>query len=124
MNHNFKELKIWQKGIEIVDFSYDFVASLPKEEKFNLISQITRSACSIPSNIAEGCAKRTNNHLAEYLSSSLGSCFELETHIIICERRDYGKKELRIELIEKLNELKNMIYHFREKVINQPRTIK
>jgi four helix bundle protein len=117
MNHNFKELKIWQKGIDLVDLSYDFVKDLPKEEKYNLISQITRSACSIPSNIAEGCGKRTSNHFAEFLSTSLGSCFELETHLVICERRDFGKKERRNELTEKINELKNMIFNFREKVV-------
>ena len=122
MNHNFRELKIWQKGIDPVDISYDFVSTLPKDEKYNLVSQITRSACSVPSNIAEGCGKRTSNHFAEYLSTSLGSCFELETHIVICERRDFGKPEMRIQLTEKLNELKNMIYNFREKIANGPRS--
>ncbi len=117
MNHNFRELKIWQKGIDLVDVCYDFVNDLPKEEKYNLISQITRCACSIPTNIAEGCGKRTPNHFAEYLSTSLGSCFELETHLVICDRRDFEKKEIRIELTEKINELKNMIFNFREKIV-------
>ncbi len=119
MSHNFRELKIWQKGIDLVDICYDFVKDLPKEEKYNLISQITRCACSVPTNIAEGCGKRTSNHFSEYLSTALGSCFELETHIVICERRDFGKKELRIELTEKINELKNMIFNFREKIANK-----
>lgn len=122
MNHNFKELKIWQKGIDLVDASYEFIATLPKEEKYNLSTQITRSACSIPSNIAEGCGKRTANHFAEFLSTSLGSCFELETHIVICERRNFGTPDNRKEMTEKLNELKNMIYNFREKVLNGPRS--
>ncbi|MCD6017044.1 MAG: four helix bundle protein [Bacteroidetes bacterium] len=116
MNHNFKELKIWQKGIDLVDISYDFASTLPKDEKYNLVSQITRCACSVPTNIAEGCGKRTSNHFAEFLSTSLGSCFELETHLVICERRNFGKTELRIELTEKINELKNMIFNFREKI--------
>lgn len=46
MNHNFKELKIWQKGIEVVDLCYDFAGTLPKKK--SIISQITRCACSIP----------------------------------------------------------------------------
>lgn len=116
MSHNFRELKIWQKGIDLTDLCYDFVKDLPKEEKYNLVSQITRAACSIPTNIAEGCGKRTANHFAEFLSTSLGSCFELETHLEICERRNFGKKEIRTELIEKINELKNMTYNFREKI--------
>ena len=116
MNHNFRELKIWQKGIDLVDLSYEFASTLPKEEKYNLVSQMTRCACSVPTNIAEGCGKRTSNHFAEFLSTSLGSCFELETHLVICERRDFGSRELRIELTEKINELKNMIFNFREKI--------
>ncbi len=122
MNHNFRELKIWQKGIDLVDICYDFASTLPKEEKYNLISQITRCACSIPTNIAEGCGKRTSNHFAEFLSTSLGSCFELETHLVICERRNFGKQELRVELTEKINELKNMIFNFREKVLSSTKS--
>lgn len=122
MNHNYKELKIWQKGIELVDKCYDFADTLPQDEKYNLKSQITRSACSIPSNIAEGCGKRTANHFAEFLSHSLGSCFELETHIVICERRNFGKKESRTELTEKLSEIKNMIFNFREKIISEKKS--
>ncbi len=122
MNHNFKELKIWQKGIDLLDISYDFANTLPKEEKYNLASQITRCACSIPTNVAEGCGKRTPNHFAEFLSTSLGSSFELETHLVICERRNFGNPELRVELTEKITELKNMIYNFREKIINESKS--
>jgi four helix bundle protein len=124
MSHNFRELKIWQKGIELVDCCYDFTKELPSEEKYNLISQIIRSSCSIPSNIAEGCGKRTSNHFAEYLSTSLGSCFELETHIVICERRNFGSAEKRKELFEKLNELKNMTFNFREKIISTGKPVR
>jgi four helix bundle protein len=122
MGHNYKELKIWQKGIDLVDSCYDFTSSLPREEKYNLVSQMTRCACSIPSNIAEGCAKRTASHFAEYLSHSLGSCFELETQVIICERRNFGIIEQRQQLTERINEIKNMIYNFREKIISADRS--
>ena len=116
MNHNFRELKIWQKGIDLVDVSYDFVDTLPHDEKYNLVSQIKRCSCSIPSNIAEGCSKRTSSHFSEFLSTSLGSCFELETQLVICERKKLGNEELRSQVMEKTNELKNMIFGFREKI--------
>ena len=93
MAHNFKELKIWQRGMDIVDLCYDYIADLPSEEKFNLKSQIVRSACSIPVNIAEGAGKSTKKHFAEFISTSLGSCFELETHLLICERRKFGNEK-------------------------------
>ena len=57
MNHNFRELKIWQKGIDLVDGCYDYTLTLPTDEKYNLVSQINRCSCSVPSNIAEGCEK-------------------------------------------------------------------
>jgi four helix bundle protein len=119
MGHNYRELKIWQKGIDLVDGCYDFASTLPKEEKYNLVSQITRCA---PSNIAEGCGKRTSNHFAEYLSTSLGSCFELETHIVICERRNFSEKEQRQKLTESIGEIKNMIFNFREKIISDKKS--
>lgn len=113
MAHNFKELKIWQKGMDIVDLCYDFVSDLPGEEKFNLKSQIIRSACSIPANIAEGAGKRTKKHFSEFVTTSLGSCFELETHLLICERRKFGNELQRNKILNETMELKNMIFKFR-----------
>ncbi len=114
MAHNYKDLKIWQRSIELVDLCYDYVSDLPADEKFNLRSQIVRSACSIPANIAEGCGKRTKKHFAEFVTTSLGSCFELETHLIICERRKFGKENIRNSALKEIGELKNMIFSFRE----------
>jgi four helix bundle protein len=54
---NFKELKIWQKGFDIAVKSFDLVDTFPKEQKFGISSQITKSAVSIPSNIAEGSSR-------------------------------------------------------------------
>lgn len=114
MAHNYKDLKIWQRSMDLVDSCYDFTSDLPQDERFNLKSQIVRCACSVPANIVEGCGKRTKKHFSEYITTSLGSCFELETHIIICDRRKFGKEELRIKILKELTELKNMIFSFRE----------
>ena len=114
MAHNYKDLKIWQRSMDLVDSCYDFVVDLPQDERFNLKSQIVRCACSVPANIAEGCGKRTKKHFAEYVTTSLGSCFELETHLLICERRKFGELELRTKILKEVTELKNMIFSFRE----------
>ncbi|TZF85653.1 four helix bundle protein (plasmid) [Pedobacter sp. BS3] len=63
MEHNFKNLKIWQKSMDLVDLAYAFCDGLPKNERYNLIDQITRAACSIPSNIAEGSGNAVNCNL-------------------------------------------------------------
>jgi four helix bundle protein len=87
--HNFKNLKIWQKSMDLTDLALYYIADLLANERFNLIDQINRCSCSIPSNIAEGSGKRTINHFSEFLTTALTSAFELETQLLICERRNY-----------------------------------
>lgn len=78
---NFKDLKIWQKGIEIVKLVYQLTKSFPDKETYNLTSQIRRSAISIPSNIAEGFKPYHNKEFQQFLYIALGSAAELETQI-------------------------------------------
>ena len=82
---NFKELEIWTLGMEIVKEVYSLSSNLPNHEKYGLVSQITRAAVSIPSNIAEGCAKSSEKEFKLYLERALGSAFELETQILIIQ---------------------------------------
>ena len=56
---NFRNLDVWENGIELVKEIYQFAKLLPKNEEFGLKSQITRAAVSIPSNIAEGSARNS-----------------------------------------------------------------
>ncbi len=117
--HNFKNLKIWQKAMDLTDMTYEYCKQLPTEERFNLIDQLNRSSCSVPSNIAEGSGKRTNSHFAEFLTTSLTSCYELETQLLICERRKYGKPESLMQCLETAEELQRMIFSFREHILNR-----
>ncbi|MBV8391220.1 MAG: four helix bundle protein [Mucilaginibacter sp.] len=75
--HNFKNLKIWQKALDLTGTALYYIEELPMSERFNLIDQINRSSCSIPSNIAEGSGKRTTNHFSEFLTTALTSSYEL-----------------------------------------------
>lgn len=79
--------------MDLTDLALYYTEDLPLRERFNLIDQINRSSCSIPSNIAEGSGKRTANHFSEFLTRALTSAFELETQLLICERRKYGDAE-------------------------------
>lgn len=119
MGHNFKNLKIWQKSMDLTDLIFDFLKDLPNNERYNLIDQINRSSCSIPSNIAEGAGKRTNNHFAEFLSTALTSTYELETQLLICERRKYGDTDKLNECLLLTSETQRMIYAFRDYIINE-----
>ena len=82
---NFRTLNIWQDSITIVKKLYRLAESLPPEEKYGLRSQMCRASVSIPANIAEGCSRNSNNEYKRFLEISIGSAFELETHLqIIC----------------------------------------
>ena len=118
MAHNFKKLLIWQKAMDLTDLTFIYSGGLPKDERFNLIDQINRCSCSIPSNIAEGSGKRSSLQFGEYLSISLSSAYELETQLLICERRKYGEGKLLNQALILLAEVQKMIFAFREKVLN------
>lgn len=100
--------------MDLCDLIYNYTDSLPHKEKFNLIQQLERCSVSVPSNIAEGSGKRTELHFAEFITTALTSSYEIETQLLICDRRKFGKEELRIKILKELNELKNMIFSFRE----------
>lgn len=117
MRHNFKNLKVWQKAMDLTDLIFDFSKDLPVNERYNLIDQINRSSCSIPSNIAEGSGKSTNKHFAEFLSISISSSFELETQLLICERRNYGSINKLRDCMEAVAEVQKMVFAFREHVL-------
>ena len=76
-------------AMELVTRSYKLTAELPESEKFGLRSQMRRAAVSIPSNIAEGAAGRSNQHFAKYLTNAIGSLIELETQFEICLRLNF-----------------------------------
>lgn len=113
---NFKQLLIWQKGFQIAKTSIALVNSFPKEEKFGMASQITRAAVSIPSNIAEGSSRNSMKDYKRYLEISLGSCFELETQLLIAEAVNFGDKDKRQELLKDIDEEEKMIMSFMNKL--------
>ncbi len=107
MNY-FKELKVWQKAIDLVTETYSKSQAFPKEEIYGLTSQIRRSAVSIPSNIAEGCGRKSNKDFSNFLGIALGSAFEFETQLIICKNlgfinvRDFLKLESEVFHIQNM----------------------
>lgn len=102
---NFRALNIWKDGRILVKEVYTLTKFLPDSERFGLIPQVQRSAISIPANIAEGCGKDSEKDFVRFLQISLGSAYELETHLILCE--DLGfltpeRAESTIKNIQKL----------------------
>jgi len=98
-----KDLKVWQKGIELVKSIYEITQSFPSNEQFGLVSQMRRAAVSIPSNIAEGCGRNSDKELIHFLYIALGSASELETQIIISQ-------ELSLLQPEKSEQMQSLIF--------------
>ncbi len=106
---DFKSLKIWQKGINLVVDIYKISKEFPQEESYGLTSQMRRSAVSIPSNIAEGSGRNSDKEFKRFLDISLGSLFELETQIIIACELEYLSDNDFNNLSEKVQEEQKMI---------------
>lgn len=84
---SFRELIVWQKGIDLVDEIYLITKELPTTETYGLASQHQRAAVSIPSNIAEGKKRGSRKEFIQFLRIADGSSAEVETQLIIIERR-------------------------------------
>ena len=108
---SYKDLMIWQKGIQIVVLTYKLAKSFPQEELYALTSQIKRASVSIPSNIAEGYGRNTEKSFSHFIDISRGSLFELETQLLIAKELDFI---VDFVLYEKVNTL----IHEESKMIN------
>ncbi|MFZ4725000.1 MAG: four helix bundle protein [Paludibacter sp.] len=103
-----KELKVWQKGIELVKSIYEITKSFPNNEQFGLVSQMRRAAVSIPSNIAEGCGRHSEKELIHFLYISIGSASELETQTIISHELNFLEKAQAEQILEMISEIIRM----------------
>jgi four helix bundle protein len=109
MGMRFEDLKVWQKGIELVEQIYFLTNNFPKNEVYSLTSQIRRSATSIPSNIAEGKGRGGLKEFINFLHISLGSLYELKTQVHIARKLSYLDDSSYKQLDAKIKELDKMI---------------
>lgn len=105
---SFRELKIWQKGIEIVKDTYMITRKFPKEELYCLTAQMRRAAISIPSNIAEGFKRFHDKEYKQFLYISLGSAAELETQFIIAKELGFINEKEIAGILEKIDHVSKM----------------
>ena len=113
---NFKELQIWKKAIDLGKKIYEISASFPSDEKFGITSQMRRCVVSISSNIAEGSGRRTDKDFSSFLSYSLGSQYELESQLIICQEIGLISEPSCNPIIDELKEIQKMTFGLIEKL--------
>lgn len=102
---NHRDLQVWNKSMDLVVEIYKITEEFPNDEKYGLTSQLRRAAVSIPSNIAEGAARKSTKELIQFLSIALGSLAEVETQIEIAQRINY---------IQDSSQLRKNIYAIRK----------
>lgn len=90
---SYRDLHVWQRGVELVEEVYKISAEFPPDERFGLTSQIRRAAVSVPSNIAEGYGRRRRAQYTHHLDIANGSLKEVETQLIIAGRLNLTTKD-------------------------------
>lgn len=116
--NNYKELKIWQKSMDLVEKVYALTLLFPNEEKYGLISQIQRSAVSIPSNISEGAGRNSDKEFKNFLGIANGSINELSTQLELSIRVGYVEEDNLVEILELITQIQKMNYMLIKKFSN------
>jgi four helix bundle protein len=106
---HYRDLLVWQKALTWVELVYEESRSWPSDERFGLISQVRRAAVSVPSNIAEGCARRSTPEFLRFLSIARGSLAEVETQLILAQRLAYIEEAALTRLLEAADEISRML---------------
>ena len=106
---DYRKYKVWQKSHQLVLDVYAITSNFPKEEQFNLVSQINRAAVSIPTNIAEGCGRETQKELIRFLYISSGSAHELEYLLFLSIELKIKAVENTTKILADIDEIKRML---------------
>ena len=113
-----KDLNVWKKGIDLAKLIYSLTAKFPKEECFGLVSQMRRTAVSIPANIEEGQARHTTGEFIQFISHAEGSVAELNTQLILAIELGFCSKEPAAAAAELMEHLRRMLNGLRRKLAN------
>ncbi|MEP3210164.1 MAG: four helix bundle protein [Maribacter sp.] len=113
---DYKKYDVWKLGHVITLQVYKLTKTFPKEEQYGLVSQMRRAAYSIPSNIAEGCGRESDNEFKRHLTISRGSASELEYFTTLSKDLEYLDHESFKKLEDKVNKVKRSLNNLIKKV--------
>ena len=106
---NFRNYDVWNAGVDFSVHVYELTEQFPRKELYALCDQLQRASVSIPSNIAEGCSRRSQNEFAYFLEISLGSSYEVETQMEIARRLKYVKEEQFEDIITEVQSIEKRL---------------
>jgi four helix bundle protein len=113
---DYKELVVWKKSHDFALSIYKSMSEFPKEERYNLVSQLKRASTSIPANIAEGAGRFTQKDFASFLQNALGSSHEVEYLVLLSKDLGFLNLELYNIHTQNINEIKAMLISLIKKV--------
>jgi four helix bundle protein len=113
---HYKDLKVWQKGMRLTKSIYEMTMRFPREERFGLSAQMRRAAVSVPSNIAEGQARRGTREFLQFLSHASGSLAELETQVLLSMELGYCGESDTTSIMGEITEIQKMVAAIRGKL--------
>ena len=116
---SYKDLKVWQSGVDLVEAVYRISSGFPNHERYGLASQIQRAAVSVPSNIAEGHERHHLNEYLQHLSIALASLAEAETQLEIARRLNYISDDSAQEIATGMDSLGKQIRSLRSSLSNR-----
>ena len=111
--HSFRDLRVWQGGMDLVEEVYCLTKAFPRHEVYGLASQMRRAAVSIPSNIAEGYARQHRKEYLQHLSIAQASLAELDTQLEIAARLGYLSQDRAQAIQESMTSLGKQLYTLR-----------
>ncbi len=114
--YDYKKYMVWQKSHKLVLKTYAFTNTFPKNEQYNLTSQINRAALSIPTNIAEGCGRNGQKEFIRFLNISSGSATELDYLFLLAKDLNFISEEDYLNLNEELIEIRKMLFALIQKI--------
>src|SRR5215813_10553178 len=106
---HYKELRVWQKAIDLVETIYVVSQDFPREELYGLTKQIRRAAVSVPSNIAEGQGRTSTGEFRQFLGTARGSLFEVDSQLCIAIRLGYISEARASQAVAEVNDLSRML---------------
>jgi four helix bundle protein len=113
---HYKDLLVWQKGMNLAKLVYKLTMRFPAEERYGLTSQLRRAAVSVPSNIAEGQARRGTNEFLQFLSIAEGSLAELETQLLLSVELNFTQQAEVEPTLKEIDELQKMLVALKRKL--------
>ncbi len=113
---HYMELLVWQKGMTLAKIVYRLTSRFPQEERYGLISQMRRAAISVPSNIAEGQARRGTNEFLQFLSIAEGSLAELDTQLALSVELGFTPQVEVEPALKEIDELQKMLVALKRKL--------